>query len=161
MKLTFCLFILLLNISCQQSENSSGSLQKQIDSLNERIKNNYTPGLGEFMSSIQMHHAKLWFAGKNNNWPLANFELGEINEILDDIRKYNSDRVEVKNLPIIDPALDSLNYAIESKNQAGFEKSFIFLTNSCNNCHQVSKHEFNVIKIPDIPPVTNQDFKAH
>ncbi len=28
------------------------------------MKQDYTPGLGEFMSSIQMRHAKLWFAAK-------------------------------------------------------------------------------------------------
>jgi hypothetical protein len=146
---------------CQHPENNSGGLQKQVDSLNERIKNSYSPGLGEFMSSIQFHHAKLWFAGKNNNWPLADFELGEINETLDDIRKYNNDRPEVKDLPIINNALDSLKQAVALKNQAAFKAGFTFLTNSCNNCHRATGHEFNVIKIPDLPPVTNQDFEPH
>lgn len=160
-QIIFQLFIFILVTGCQHPEINSAGLQKQVDSLNERIKNSYSPGLGEFMSSIQMHHAKLWFAGKNNNWALADFELGEINETLDDIRKYNSDRPEVKDLPIIDHTLDSLKQAIASKNQVAFKTGFTFLTNSCNNCHRVTRHEFNVIKIPDLPPVTNQDFGSH
>ena len=48
----------------------------------------YTPGLGEFMSGIQVHHEKLWFAGKAGNWQLADFETGEIRETIDDIQKY-------------------------------------------------------------------------
>ena len=61
------------------------TMEKRIDSLSKRIDSSYSPGLGEFMVSIQMHHGKLWFAGKNGNWELANFELGEIRETLDDI----------------------------------------------------------------------------
>ena len=35
----------------------------------------YTPGLGELMSLQQMRHAKLWFAGQEKNWPLADLRL--------------------------------------------------------------------------------------
>jgi len=48
----------------------------------------YKPGFGEFMGGIQVHHEKLWFAGTNQNWKLAGFEIHEIKESMDDIRKY-------------------------------------------------------------------------
>ena len=71
----FLLFLIALSIlGCQQSESKS-ALQKELDSLQIVLKNSYKPGLGEFMSQIQVHHAKLWFAGKNENWELANFEI--------------------------------------------------------------------------------------
>lgn len=110
------------------------------------------------MSSIQMHHAKLWFAGKNGNWELAEFEIGEIQESLDDIKKYNQDRPEIKEIPMIDIPMDSLKAAITAKNAEQFKNSFNLLTNTCNNCHSITKHGFNKIKIPDTPPVTNQVF---
>ncbi len=160
----FILVLIMLSLlmaGCNHSKNSQVDLQKQIDSLNDRVKNTYAPGLGDFMASIQLHHAKLWFAGKNENWELANFEMEEIQEALEDIRKYNGDRPEIKDLPIIINPLDNLKAAITSKNQTAFKNSFILLTNSCNNCHQVTKHGFNVIKVPDIPPVTNQSFEKH
>jgi len=40
----------------------------------------YAPGLGEFMTATQLRHAKLWFAGKENNWDLAAYEIDEIAE---------------------------------------------------------------------------------
>ncbi|HQT27620.1 MAG TPA: hypothetical protein PLK99_13680, partial [Burkholderiales bacterium] len=49
----------------------------------------YVPGMGEIMGATQMRHAKLWFAGKEKNWPLANYELGEIREGLDDAVLYH------------------------------------------------------------------------
>ena len=88
------------------------------------------------MMGIQVHHAKIWFAGKNKNWDLADFELGEIKETLEDVKKYCTDRPEVKSLPIIYPALDSLNNAIKAKNPKQFEQSFVLLTSSCNSCHK-------------------------
>lgn len=151
----------MLVAGCNHSKNNPVDWQKQIDSLNERVKNAYAPGLGEFMTSIQLHHAKLWFAGKNENWDLANFEIEEIQEALEDIRKYNGDRPEIKELPMINNPLDSLKAAITAKNQVAFKNGFILLTNSCNNCHQVTKHGFNVIKVPDLLPVTNQSFEKH
>jgi hypothetical protein len=144
--------------SCTSHSTDQTDLNSRIDSLNNKIINAYTPGLGEFMTSIQLHHAKLWFAGKNGNWELADFEIGEIQESLDDIQKYNRDRPEITELPIIKIPLDSLKIAIAQKNIDAFKKNFILLTNSCNTCHQATKHAFNVIQIPVTPPVTNQSF---
>jgi len=31
----------------------------------------YQPEIGEIMMFQQLRHAKLWFAGQMNNWPLA------------------------------------------------------------------------------------------
>jgi hypothetical protein len=134
-------------------------LQAQIDSLNKQLAQTYKPGLGEFMMGIQVHHAKIWFAGKNQNWKLADFEIGEIKETLEDVKKYCTDRPEIKSLPIIYPALDSLASAVKAQNAKQFEKNFVLLTNSCNDCHKTTNHEFNVIKIPDTPPITNQEYK--
>jgi hypothetical protein len=44
--------------------------------------NAYTPGFGDLMSSIQVHHSKLWFAGKNQNWALAAYEESLIHSIV-------------------------------------------------------------------------------
>jgi hypothetical protein len=149
----FCLF------ACNQPADNTYKLQQQVDSLRNRVENVYAPGLGEFMSSIQVHHAKLWFAGNNGNWDLANFETEEIQEAIEDIQKFCKNRPEISDLPMINNPMDSLKTAIAVKNPAAFKSSFNRLTVTCNNCHQLTKHGFNVIKIPDQPPFTNQDFE--
>jgi len=118
----------------------------------------YKPGLGEFMSGIQVHHAKLWFAGINENWKLADFEMHEIGEALDNIRRLNTDRPETNSLGMIDAPLDSVNVAIQKQDVNSFKKSFNILTTTCNTCHRTTDHGFNVVKIPDAPPFSNQDF---
>ena len=153
------LFLMILICSCGQRNNDNSTLGARIDSLQRKIDKTYKPGLGEFMSGIQVHHEKLWFAGRAQNWKLADFEIGEIKEAFDGIREFCADRPEVRSVSMIEPALDSVMLAIQKRDTLHFRNSFIVLTNTCNSCHVATKHEFNVIKIPDTPPFSNQVFK--
>ena len=153
-------FTVLFFFSCRQTPNDAVSLQPEIDSLKLRLMKIYTPGMGEIMTTIQLHHAKLWFAGIHQNWPLAKFELGDIESGFAKLQQFHGEQPEAKIAPMIMLPLDSVNAAIEMKNQAGFRKSFMFLTNTCNSCHQAVKRPYNVIIIPKDPPVTNQKFEV-
>lgn len=154
----FIIAIVVMVASCNQGSHDPSALQAQVDRLQHQLDSAYKPGLGEFMSGIQVHHEKLWFAGTAGNWKLADFEVGEIKEALDDIETYCKDRPEVSSLPMIRPAVDSISAAVSAGNGTAFKSGFILLTNTCNNCHRATKHEFNVIRIPDTPPFSNQVF---
>ncbi len=132
-----------------------------MDSLESKLADTYKPGFGEFMSSIQAHHAKLWFAGQNENWQLCDFEIHEIMENIEDIKKYETDRKESQLIDMINPAIDTLNAAIQRKDPVLFKNSFVLLTNTCNNCHKAVQFGFNVVKIPETQTFSNQDFKLN
>jgi hypothetical protein len=151
---------LCIILACNPQNNQVGQIQSKIDSLQKQLDKTYRPGLGEFMSGIQLHHAKLWFAGQHQNWPLADFEIHEILESLDDIELFCKDRPEVKSIQMLKPAIDSVTNAIQQKNLPLFKNSFSALTNTCNDCHKATDHGFNVVIIPTSPPVSNQDFKV-
>ena len=155
----FLVLVTLGLLSCHQNAHSNNHIQQQIDSLKNELKHSYKPGFGEFMTYIQSQHAKLWYAGKNDNWKLADFELHEIMETVEAIQSYETDREETKLIQMIKPALDSVNKAISEENHAQFVKNFTLLTNTCNNCHLAANFEFNVVKIPEENPYSNQDFK--
>ena len=160
MKKTSLIFsIIVFIISCNQSSNSNQQLQSQIDSLKTQVNNAYKPGLGEFMSGIQVHHEKLWFAGTAQNWQLADFEIHEIMEAVADIKQYASDRPETKSIIMLQPAIDSIDKSIQQKDVQSFKKNFQLLTTTCNNCHVSVHYNFNRIKIPETPPFSNQVFK--
>ena len=150
--------VLILLGACENQTADNHQLHVQIDSLQKKLNDTYKPGLGEFMLGIQLHHAKLWFAGINKNWRLADFEIKEIGESLDDIKKYCTDRPEVKSIGLIDPSIDAISAAIQKKDISAFKTGFITLTNNCNSCHKTTQHEFNVVVVPTGLPVTNQDF---
>ncbi|HET6723369.1 MAG TPA: hypothetical protein VFH07_11485 [Chitinophagaceae bacterium] len=160
MKIAFYLLaIMTVASACKQQTHNTGSLQDRIDSLEKKLAHTYKPGFGEFMSSIQIHHAKLWFAGMNQNWELADFEMHEIAETIDAIKEYLPEREESKKVDILEPSLDAVNDALQKKDSALFNSSYILLTNSCNNCHKAVNFGFNIVKIPDKPPFSNQAFK--
>src|SRR5215813_11873688 len=109
------LSVAFLIFACNDSSTKIMKLENKVDSLKIALRETYKPGLGEFMSSVQVHHEKLYFAGQNNNWRLADFEIHEIMEAVDDIRQYATERPEVKELPMLLPALDSVSEAIEKQ----------------------------------------------
>lgn len=159
MKYLIALTALFLLAACSQQGNNPQRLQAQIDSLQHKLDNTYKPGFGEFMSSVQVHHIKLWFAGTNNNWKLADFEMNEIKESLDGIKTYCTDRPETNSLGMIDQPLQQVSHAIEQKNSAEFKSSYLVLTSTCNRCHQATQHAFNIITVPTTAPYSNQSFK--
>lgn len=124
----------------------------------------YTPGLGEIMSLQQMRHTKLWFAGQNANWLLAEYELKELKEGFDDAMAMHPADEEFP-LPIKDLVpkkttvpLQDLEAAIKSQNAGKFDSAFDALTTACNECHQAENFGFNVIQRPTSNPYANQQF---
>lgn len=73
-------------------------------------------------------------AALNQNWKLADFEVHEIMETIDDIRKYQADRTESQSIGMITPALDSITNAIQQENPTLFKSSYVLLTNSNQSC---------------------------
>lgn len=152
------LFLIAALVGCKGDFTSNKKLKAEVDSLQQQLANTYKPGLGEFMSSIQAHHSKLWFAGQHQNWQLADFEIHEIGEALENIKKFNRDRPEIKEIDMIDNSIDSVSTAIKKHDLLLFNMSYNTLTNSCNNCHKATDHAFNRIITPQSPPATDQAF---
>ena len=160
MKDIFVLFGLsIVTVGCNQSNSNEAYFENQIKELEKKIENAYTPGFGDFMGSIQNHHNKLWFAGINENWELAAFEIHELEEIFEDIENTYPNREETKFIPMIHPGLEAVEKAVSEQNSDIFKSSYQTLTNACNTCHKATKHEFINITIPTAPSYTNQDYK--
>jgi len=148
--------------SCTQHISPQQTTTANLDSLSaqfKELKEKYRPGFGEIMSGIQTHHAKLWYAGINENWKLAEYEIKEIKERFQSAQDVETNRKETGDIPMIYGVLDSMLNVIGQKDLAAFKNKFQLLTNTCNNCHRAVKFEFNVVIIPTTPPVTNQEFK--
>lgn len=115
----------------------------------------YQPGLGEIMALQQMRHIKLWFAGNAANWPLADYEIGELGEGFDDVKKLLGD--DIVNQHVGKP-LEALQKAIDGKDRKAFIADFDNLTAGCNACHKALDHAFISIQRPNMLPYSNQNF---
>ncbi len=143
------------------------SAQQAKETANDAAKNvpkAYVPGLEQFMNVILMEHNKLWFAAKARNWRLAEYQLGEIKEVMGDVQ----DLVPTfKNLPLADmldavitKEIAALEKSIEAKDYKTFVSGYEKLTQACNACHQGTENEFIVIQRPTRPAFTNQVYES-
>jgi hypothetical protein len=122
-----------------------------------------TPGLGEYMTTIQLHAGKLWFAAKAANWDLAVYELHELEETMEAVKKLNAEKNGVKISGVMDAVLRTqiaqLDATIKRKNSGEFQKAYDETLSACNGCHNESGHKFIQIIRPMVPPVTNQKWE--
>jgi hypothetical protein len=156
-------FIFLVGCSPQQNVNSNNGLEAKVAELEKSI-DDLKPGLGEIMGVIQQHHAKLYYAGTKENWPLAGYELDEIQESLDDAMKFYPKFKEVaapltELIPtMMKSSLAQARTAIEQKNEKSFMQAFGALSASCTNCHAAADHPFVKIQAPTEAMFSNQKF---
>jgi hypothetical protein len=155
--------VFLAGCSPQQNVNYGAALEAKVADL-EKTVDDLKPGLGEIMGVIQQHHAKLYFAGTKANWPLADYELDEIQESLDDAMKFYPKFKEVpvpltELIPTMTKAsLGQVRAAIGQKNQKSFVQAFGALSASCSNCHEAANHPFVKIQTPTEAMFSNQKF---
>lgn len=139
----------------QNLENEIIELKKNIEAIK--------PGLGEIMSTIHMHHAKLYFSSMAENWELSAYQLDEIKEGLDQATELHDQFVKVKsslkNLKqMTNTSLDEVDSAIKSKSKIKFLSGFKHLTESCNQCHSAAGLSFIVVQTPSAQMFSNQKF---
>jgi hypothetical protein len=162
------LLIKTLNLSSevkaanQKNNRTAADLQaslKRADAELAKLKE-AAPGLGEYMTTIQLHAGKLWFAAKTANWELAQYELDELKETMEAAKGLNAEKNGIKISNVLDSVLQSqvaeLEKSITSKNQSEFQKSSDETLSACNGCHMEASYKFIQIIRPSAPPVTNQ-----
>jgi hypothetical protein len=118
--------------------------------------------LGQQMLLIQLRHGRLWAAGETQNWLLAQFELAELNEALDEVVEQNGDAAALQPqqlsvvLPaIMKPAISGLRQAIDAGSRTQFEAAYDRLSDACSSCHKAADHGFIVIQRPLTPVLDN------
>jgi hypothetical protein len=113
------------------------------------------PGLGEIMSLQQMRHIKLWFAGNAANWPLADYEIGELGEGFNDVKNLLGPDIVDQH---VGSPIAALQKAIDGKDRKAFIAAFDNLSAGCNACHHALDHGFIAIQRPAMLPYSDQNF---
>ena len=122
----------------------------------------YVPGLVEFMMTVQTHHTKLWLAGNARNWELADYQLDEMKELVEEIAKRVPKYRDVPVGQMIEaatlPPIADIEAAIKARDGKKFAVAFDALTAACNACHEAANRGFIVIQRPANSPFPNQSF---
>jgi len=151
-----------VRLSSLSAENQE--LKKQLTDMNssgEEEEGEYE--LAVVMSRMQIYFHKLWFAGKNENWELANFYTHELEESIEELIEHNveDDGVNVSNLAKImtETPFHNLEKSVKAGVLADFETSYQNMMQTCNQCHQASGHGFIQLQIPQNVAFDNQIFE--
>lgn len=111
--------------------------------------------LSEQMTTAQLRHTKLWFAGKLGNWKLAAYELDRLASSLDEAARRVPAGGSAEEAA---SQVTSVRSAIEAKDLGAFTKAYSELTHACNACHRAAGRGFVTIQMPAVSPFTDQDF---
>ncbi|MCC6778296.1 MAG: hypothetical protein IT537_16930 [Hyphomicrobiales bacterium] len=125
-------------------------------------KGTYAPGVAEIMIVTQTRHAKLWLAGAARNWHLAEYQIDELKEGLEDIVKYFP---VYKDIPVgsmieatVMAPVAEVEAAVKARDRTKFMAAYDKLTAACNTCHQSANRPFIVVQRPATSPYPNQSF---
>ena len=143
------------------------------DDLEARIKTleALLPSQSHMMADVGEHFTNLWFAGRAENWPLADFYLAETKSHLRwavrriPIRKDNAGR-DIDLTKILEAfensQLTELKQAVDRKDRSGFEAVYKVSLTVCYSCHKAADKPYLRPQIPTEPAsrVMNFDPRA-
>jgi hypothetical protein len=114
------------------------------------------------MIMTQIRHAKLWLAGDVRNWDLADYQIDELKEGLEDVVKHFP---VYKDMPVgqmiettVMAPIAEVEKAIKARDRAKFVSAFDKLTEACNTCHKAANRGFIVVQRPASSTFPNQSF---
>ena len=155
-------FVIVTASSGCEKPSPAASSQSQPDNLAARVKalEDLLPSQSHMMADVGDHFTNLWFAGRAENWPLADFYLGETRSHLRwavhriPVRKDN--RGQDVNLVSILEAFENsqltrLKQAIDRKERSGFESLYKESLTVCYSCHKAADKPYLRPQIPEHP----------
>jgi len=138
------------------------AMQADIAHLKEVV-----PSQSHTMTDVAYQFSSLWFAGKENNWPLAAFFLNEARQHIRwtirirPIRKdLEGNSVDLKGIydSVDDNVMVRLQQAIDKKDSTQFVTTYKETLVQCYSCHKASGKPYLRPMIPTVPPQTIINF---
>lgn len=144
--LTACLLFLM---SCGENQTVQGDWIKGSEEDQLEIIEEQFGGFSQAMSEIGYRYQELYWAGKDENWKYADYQLEHIDEALEAGLVRRPKRAQSAE-HFITYTIPEMEKAIASKDTAAFNKSFEQLRIDCRNCHIAERHEFIEVTIPKL-----------
>lgn len=129
------------------------------------------PDQAHAMQDVGYHFSNLWFAGQQENWPLATFYNQEVLSHLKWAVRIIPKRKDLAGAEIDLEAIlqafenspwTQLKDAIAAGDKTAFDKAYRFTLDTCYACHKASDKPFIRLQIPTEPetPIINFDPNA-
>jgi hypothetical protein len=141
----------------------TNDLAQQIAALkatNDQLRS-LIPSQSHAMMDVAYHFTNLWFAGREQNWPLAQFYFNEArNHILwairlVPVRKTSGGELHLQELfaAFDNGLLADVKKQIAAKDRKQFAVAYRAALGGCNGCHMAAEKPYLHIVVPDKPEV--------
>lgn len=107
-------------------------------------------GLDVAMIEISHRYEELYFAGGDQNWEYAEYQLGKL--MLSTMNAVERRPKRADTAKMLDAPIFALRKAIKEKDGPGFDAAFTQLTMMCNACHQAEQVGFMQVTTPSARP---------
>jgi hypothetical protein len=168
---TVLISILVCGVSpAPRAADASAGTADEIAALkaqNEQLRA-LIPSQSHAMMDVAYHFTNLWFAGKQANWPLAQFYFNEARSHilwairLVPVRKTSGGELHLQEMfdTFDHGLLADLKQQIAARNRSGFSVAYRQALNGCNACHLAAEKPYLHVVVPDRPEVHIIEF-AH
>ena len=117
--------------------------------------------LARLMGELQRHSAKLGYAIKGRNRPLAEFYLEEVTEVmtgLETVSEHDGMPIAQPARTILSPVIEPLRRGLQASQWQEIQIAYEALIEGCNRCHSATEHAFIKILPASGEPPFNQAF---
>ena len=149
MKKVLSIFSLFIIFSCTKEKTNNtiqgewiqGTENQKINIIEKQFR-----GFDMAMIETGYRYQELYWAGQDQNWEYANYQLKKIKVAIENGLQRRPKRAKSAEY-FISSVLPKMQKAIDSKSKYFFDESFEDVTLNCNNCHAMEKVSyFNVQK---------------
>ena len=139
--------LLFMTASCDnRQERTDGDWIIGTDAEKLKIIEQQFRGFDNAMVETDYRYRELYWAGQDQNWEYATYQLGKIKVVIE--RGLQRRPKRARSSKFFLDELPAMQKSIDSKDTATFNKGFLVLTTHCNNCHTMEKMPFFTTKPP-------------
>lgn len=148
MRIRFIVLLLVIILSCKNNQSNpqgewiKGSEEEKIKTIEKHFR-----GLDLAMIEADYRYQELFWAGKDNNWDYASYQLDKIKLTIENALQRRPKRANSAE-NFLHTVLPEMKKSLESKDSILFNENFIVLTAGCNSCHIKEKLSFFTVKPP-------------
>jgi hypothetical protein len=126
------------------------------------------PDQSHAMADVGFHYTNLWFAGQNENWPLAQFFSDEVRSHLRWAVRIIPKRKDAENREIDlggiltgleTSTLKDLDLSIKGKDKAKFTLAYKAQLEGCMACHKATNKPYLRLHVPERPDAGIVEFR--
>lgn len=149
-------FLLLFSCAEQQNEHKQevvqgewikGTEQEKLDIIEEQFA-----GFSTTMVEVAYRYQELYWAGQDENWEYADYQLEHIEEAMEEgfVRRPSRERASEHFMTY---TIIEMETAIESGDKELFNEKFEQMRRDCKSCHNMEKVPFIDVTIPKLRTV--------